>query len=139
MITILSSNLSLVNLDKLNKVVIPSYDLFFREIWNHFSKYYQGYGEDDYRSIFFGTYVESLLWTIYQLENFSNNAPNLSIRPRFTSLKESSRVQILAQFDTINRKTFVMDTMSLVEDFLNSICIEIFGKQFRDYKLLLMN
>lgn len=126
--------MSYINLQQTNRKIIPFYDSLLKETWKHFLNYDKIYGQEDYRSVYFGTLVSSILWTISQLEIFSNHIPNPIICNRFDNLEESSFAQILVQYDTINRKTFVFDTMALSEDFMNSICIEVFKKQFNTYK-----
>lgn len=129
--------MSYVNLQQTTRVAIPMYDSLFRETWITFQKYYKEYGEEDYRSALFGTYVSTLLWTLVQLENFSNHVPDPIIRKRFDNLKPSSMGQALFQYDTINRQCYVMSTMALVEDFVNEVCKSCFKTTFRTYKLSL--
>jgi hypothetical protein len=127
--------LSIGSLQELTRNATPFCETLFRQVWQDFIKFGKKYGNDDYRSVFFGTYCETLLWTLVQLENFSNHNPDPIIKKRFAVLKRSSLAQILLQYDTINRQSFTVVTMALVEDFINAICEELFGKTFPKYSI----
>ncbi len=129
--------MSYVNLQEITRVAISMYDSLFRETWINFQKYFSEYGEEDYRSALFGTHVSTLLWSIIQLENFSNHVPDPIIRKRFNNLKPSSMAQALFQYDTVNRQCYTMSTMTIVEDFVNEVCKSYFKTTFCNYKLSL--
>ena len=131
--------MEIVSIQQLNRDAIPSYDSLFQDVWNNFVKYDSKYGKDDYRSIFYGTYSETLLWALVQLEIFSNHIPKPIIKNRFDNLKPSSLAQVLLQYDTINRQAFVVVTMALVEDFINAICQELFRISFTNYSKAIEN
>ena len=127
--------MSVTSLENTNRVAIPCYDDLFRKVFNTFNIHAKIYGKEDYRCVFYGTYCETLLWTLVQLENLSNHNPKPIISKRFKNLTPSSRAQILLQYDTINRQAFVSVTMAQVEDFINALCQELFGKSFTYYAI----
>lgn len=125
--------MSISYLQKTNRDVISSYETLFIQVWNGFTKYDKKYGNQDYRSVFFGTYCETLLWALVQLENFSNLNPQPIISKRFENLTVPGMTVLLLQYDTINRQAFAGVTTALVEDFINALCQELFSESFTNY------
>ena len=125
--------MTFISLQETNRITIPFCETLLQEVWKKSVYYYSIYGEEDYRYSFFATYSATLLWALVQLENFSNHNPDSIIKNRFDTLKKSSLAQLLLQYDTINRQSFVVVTMALVEDFINSVCQEVFSKTYPNY------
>lgn len=126
--------MSFTYLHEIPTKALLSYDVLLKEIWTYFVEYSNSYGGNDFRCSLFSTYITTVLWAIAQLEIFINRTPDLIINKRFNTLKASTLTQILLQYDTINRKTYVVDIMFSTEHFINALCQALLKKQFPTYK-----
>lgn len=126
--------MSIEILENLSARAIPLYDNLFRELWIYFSKYGRSYGDNDLRCNLFGNYTSAALWTIAQLEIFTNFTTHSIIKNRFDKLSPSSFAQIMLQYDNINRKTFLVDIMSSTEHFIDGLSQVICKKHYNTYK-----
>lgn len=113
--------MELVNLHDLTRQAIPMYDKLFRTTYQFAMNYGKQYSIHDYRYNYFIILSELILWTIIQLEIFSNHNPDLIIERRFEKLTEKSKHQILLQLDTFNRQNFINSAMFISDDFINSV------------------
>ena len=75
--------------------------------WIKAGEYKKIYGDDDLRGEFFVLFSEVVLWLVIQLDNFDEGYPQQKVHNYFTKLQDSSKVQLMLQFDTINRQSFI--------------------------------
>jgi hypothetical protein len=88
-----------------------------KKVWANGLKYKKIYGNDDIRGDFYIVFSELLLWLIIQLENFHEKYPQQKIG-NYMSLEKRSRTQMILQFDTINRQSFITIAMFNIEIFI---------------------
>lgn len=116
--------MELVNLHEIKWKAILPYDKLFRTAYQFAFNYQKQYTTDDYRYNYFVVISELILWTIVQLENFSNHNPDKIIESRFENLTEVKRPNSL-QMDTFNRQNFINSAMFISDDFIKSVLLTL--------------
>src|ERR1051325_8535564 len=95
--------------------------------WMTAREYKKIYGNDDLRGEFFLLFSEDIIWVVIQLENFYEGYPQHKVHSYFSKLQDSSKVQLVSQFDTINRQSFIALSMFNVDHFVTVLaeCLKL--------------
>jgi hypothetical protein len=104
-----------------------------KKTWSYSQKYDMHY-PNDVRANFFIVFSELNLWVLIQCDSYLDILDRNTTRiSRYMTLDPNSRIQFLAQYDTINRASYCTHAMFLIEDFLKVVGKKIGVKDIQNY------
>lgn len=100
----------------------PNYLQLLHKVWKKGLYYNKQYGLDDTRTEFFTNFSELLVWALIQFDDFIHTQDNSTGKiKKYLTLNKESTIIMVAQFDTINRASFLTKLMFEVEHLIKSI------------------
>jgi len=100
----------------------PNYLKLLHKVWKKGLYYNKQYGVDDTRTEFFTNFSELLVWVLIQFDDFISTQDYSSGKiKKYLTLNDESKILMVAQFDTINRASFLTKLMFETEHLIKSI------------------